>query len=126
MTSVDATGRILAQIREQAGAIAGRPAPAAKPGTTAPPKGTPRPGLQTLVAQRVQAIGAEDPQRRRKAFRIFLESVLVSEMGNELINDPAFHSLVDQVQQAMESDPQLRPAINDAGDYLLSSARQKT
>jgi hypothetical protein len=44
----------------------------------------------TLIAERVRALDPADPDRGRKAFRIFLESVLLAELGEELINDHGF------------------------------------
>lgn len=126
MSGIDSTGKFLRQIAEQVSAIGRQSAPLAKAPVRAQAgrKGPP-PSLQALVVQRVRAIGDEDPQRRRKAFRIFLESILSAELGGQLINDPAFHQMVDNVQQSMEANPELLPAIERAGDFLLASARKK-
>lgn len=127
MSSIDSTGRFLTQMAEQVAALARQSPLKTRSGT--PPRST-RPGQaapdqQAVIAQRVMAIGADDPQRRRKAFRIFLESILSSELGGDLINDPAFHRLVDQVQRTMEGNAELLPAIDRAGAFLLDSARKK-
>jgi hypothetical protein len=79
--------------------------------------------LASFIARRVAAIDREAPDRRRKALRIFLESLLLKEWGNRLLNDPGFHQLVDGVQAQMESDACLRPLMEEAADRLLGPAR---
>lgn len=78
--------------------------------------------LAALVAQRVRSIAPDDPMREKKAFRVFLETVLLSELGQELLGDPAFSTMVDHVQDQMESDPSLAKASLDAARLLLKSA----
>jgi hypothetical protein len=78
--------------------------------------------LASLLAQRVRSIAADDPMREKKAFRVFLETVLLSELGQELLGDPAFPAMVDHVQAQMESDPDLAKASIEAARLLLKSA----
>ncbi|SDJ59296.1 hypothetical protein [Variovorax sp. OV700] len=78
--------------------------------------------LQQMVALRVRALAPEDPQRQRKAFRLFLESVLVQAFGRERLDDRGFDQLVDAVMQQMESDSDLHAALREAGDQLLAEA----
>lgn len=90
--------------------------------TKAPTARRGRPGaedLATALARRIAAIDKSDPDRRRKAFRVFLESVMLDEWGAQLINDPAFHQLVDTVQAQMETSPELRAMMSEAADRLL-------
>jgi hypothetical protein len=75
--------------------------------------------LESLIGQRVKLIGRDDPQRGRKAFRVFLEAVLLSQLGEQLINDPKFYQLLDDVQSAIESDLALRTMVNQATAHLL-------
>lgn len=121
MTSVANIRQIVATIRTQ---LAGR---AAKGGTR--PAGPAQPGTSTAraptdlfahVGERVRAIDRDDPDRGRKAFRIFLESVLVSELDESLVNDPQFYRLVDDIQRQMEADPQVAASIEAAIAHLLS------
>ncbi|HUR88183.1 MAG TPA: hypothetical protein VMZ74_03765, partial [Ramlibacter sp.] len=78
--------------------------------------------LSAVVAQRIRAIPGDDPERERKAFRLFLETVLLSELGETLVNDPSFAVMVDHVQQQMEGDPKLKEASLAAARELLKSA----
>jgi hypothetical protein len=76
--------------------------------------------MGNLIGQRVKALDPDDPKRGKKAFRIFLESVLLAELGETLINDPDFYQMVDDVQQTMEQDPQIADAIGKAVSILLN------
>ncbi|MBV8659152.1 MAG: hypothetical protein JO142_15130 [Burkholderiales bacterium] len=78
--------------------------------------------IGALIARRVKAIRPDDPDRGRKAFRIFLESVLINELGESLINDPGFYDMVDQIQQQMEQHPAITAAMQDAIGKLLKGA----
>jgi hypothetical protein len=77
--------------------------------------------LDSWVAQRVAALTPDDPNRRRKVFRIFLESVLTMEFGTELIGDSGFDQLVEQVLVQMESDPELSALIDAATQALIEA-----
>lgn len=124
MTTIDSTSALVAIIRQQvAGArTTARAGKQAQPGASAAVHKGAR-TLAGLVAQRIGAIGADDPQRNRKAFRAFLESVLLGELGMNLINDPAFYHIVDTVQATMEEDPALVQQIDEAGRLLLAAPR---
>lgn len=78
-----------------------------------------RQGLETLIRKRVNALQADDPQRGRKAMRIFLESVLLGEFGEALINDAGFHQMVDEIQGQMEGDARIAAAMQEAAAQLL-------
>jgi hypothetical protein len=126
MSTIDPSTRILAQIRalalewrQRAGDAAGsRVLDDHQPMSAAD-----RPqDWMAQVARAVVAIEPNDPDRRRKAFRIYLQAVLVRECGIRRADDPGFQDLVDRVQQAMEADPRLRSSIETAGNMLLESA----
>jgi hypothetical protein len=137
MNSIDPASQLTHYLRGQLAALQ-RPAPAdpaaagragiPRTGTTS---SSPRPrteqnepavseDLAGTMARRLATIEATDPDRRRKAFRVFLESVLLDEWGSQLINDPAFQQLVDQVQSQMTSEAQLRTLMGQAADRLLA------
>lgn len=124
MTGVDPTHQLAALIRVQIASLRRRQEAKAgagpRPAATADTAQTP--DLAVVVAQRIRSIDANDPQRERKAFRVFLETVLLSELGQQLVNDPGFVTMVDHVQGQMESDPDLARASLDAARLLLKSA----
>lgn len=98
----------------------------ARAGSVAPgPSGGHRPGasatdLPQLLASRLRTLGDDDPQRRGKAMRVFLESVLTAEMGEAFMASPQFTTVVDRVQRQMEQDAELAPLIERAMDDLLA------
>lgn len=125
MTSIDPTNQLAALIRGQVKTL--RQRQAATKGTRTPVRSgsaAPTTDLATLVAARIGLIDPDDTQKERKALRIFLETVLLSELGQELVTDPAFAQMVDHVQQQMESDPELAHASREAAQLLLKSARR--
>ena len=75
--------------------------------------------LEALIGQRVKQIDPDDPKRGRKAFRVFLESILLSHFGEQLINDPKFYQLVEDVHISIEADSQLREMVDTAIALLL-------
>jgi hypothetical protein len=77
--------------------------------------------LDSLIGLRIKSIAPDDPRRGRKAFRVFLESVLLARFGKDLMHDPKFHELVDNVQSAMEADENIGALVQAAMTLLLSS-----
>lgn len=75
---------------------------------------------RTGVAQRVGTLGRDDPDRRRKAVRIYLESELAREFGAGLLNDPSLPQLLDAVQLRMQEDAETAAAVEALGDLLLT------
>ncbi len=125
MTGLDPANQLAALIRVQVSSLRRRQTAGPELGRRQPATTTPHPpgpDLATVVAQRIRSVARDDPQRERKAFRIFLETVLLSELGQELVSDPTFALMVDHVQSQMESDPDLAKAAGDASRLLLNSA----
>ncbi|WP_133116968.1 hypothetical protein [Paraburkholderia acidicola] len=126
MTRIDSAAQLAALIRQQiansrgAASLRARQPQAGTAGRrTAGESAKPSAGLAATIAQRVAAIDPDDPDRPRKAFRVFLEAVLLSELGQHLANDPAFYQVVSDVQQQMQADPGLSVAIDRASTALL-------
>ncbi|NHZ89932.1 hypothetical protein F2P45_13050 [Massilia sp. CCM 8733] len=128
MAGISSVQQIVATIRAEMSSRVGNsdrrgPAMAEKPAPrTRPAQASAR--MSGLLLQRVAALDQADPERGRKAFRIFLESVLLAEFGEALINDPAFYAMVDQVQLTMEDDPQIAGAIAQAAESLCGDGRK--
>lgn len=77
--------------------------------------------LASIAAERIRGIQPDDPQKNQKAIRIFLESVLLAELGPALSSDPEFARMVDHVQQQLDGVPELALAAQQAADLLLKS-----
>lgn len=72
-----------------------------------------------MLASRVSVIHKDDPDRERKALRVFLEAVLLDEFGAGLADDPRFQEMLDHVQEQFASDPELANAASLAARQLL-------
>jgi len=120
MTSIDPSAQLAALIRSQVSSLK-KTVPRSKHARKPSAQSSEDRDVASLVAQRVSIIDPEDPQRERKAFKIFLESVLIAELGDELANDPAFYTMVEEVQQQMEADPELAQSMQQASRILLNS-----
>jgi len=129
MTRIDTHSALAAVIRRQVKSLA-RPSgsgAASKSGSSLGEGGAatangdlPAGDIATLVARRVSSIDPDDPNRSRKAFRVFLESVLLAEFGSDLINDAGFHQLVEDVHSQMEADRDLAPGMDAAAARMLA------
>lgn len=130
MSTIVGVDQLVAAIQAQLAARVRTPAPAAGAQVRgAAPQAKPRPGkagrydqqnLAGLIALRIRHIAPDDPQRGRKAFRVFLEAVLLSHLGEALVGDPAFFQLVDDVQAALEADTACAAMVDSAIDQLLA------
>lgn len=129
MTAIDPS-RLAAALRRQVSSLAGSARTggagrSARTGSSASRAASPAAAeassgdVAAVVARRVQALDRDDPDRHRKAFRVFLESVLLAEFGPALVNDAGFHRLVDDVQATMQSDRELAAQVREAAVSLL-------
>ncbi|QCX49354.1 hypothetical protein [Ralstonia pseudosolanacearum] len=126
MSSIDPTSKLLAHIRAEA--LTWRrdmSAPTGRNPSASSALNTPRntDDLLARVAQAVVAIDPDDPSRKRKAFRIYLGSVLANELGLHVLNDPGFDDLIGRAQDSMEQNAQLHAAMERAGALLLETAK---
>lgn len=121
MTRVGATDQLAALIRAQLSRSRKSGAQVGNKGASAANRTSATPELARTIAQRIQAIPADDPQREQKALRMYLESVLLTELGPALVNDPAFHLMVDQVQARIENDPEIARTAAQAARALLAT-----
>jgi hypothetical protein len=79
-------------------------------GGNAAPRASPQ-NVREAVRQRLRALDPADPRHAAKATRVFVESVLVAEFGDSLINDPKFRELIDDVAATMLADTALAGAL---------------
>jgi hypothetical protein len=121
-TPIGTVGNLVKVIRTQLSAVSVKPAPrrnaGARRGGQASPYAPDK--LEALIELRVRKLARDDPRRGAKAFRVFLEAVLLSHFGDELVNDPQFFQLVDDVHHAMDSEPQCQRMVATAIAHLLS------
>lgn len=124
MISISNVQQIVAVIRQQQATRAALLEPRLRRNEgagTAAAKSAPR-DIAALITQRIKAIDRDDPNRGRKTFRVFVESILLSELGEDLINDAQFYRIVDDVQQQMEADPSTQSSVSAAIEELVKQA----
>ncbi|GAB3775770.1 hypothetical protein GCM10028796_52180 [Ramlibacter monticola] len=120
MGTIVPSQRLAAAVRAQLAPLQERAA--ARPGIGAPAEGTRRKPHEVSVAmaRRIAALAPEDPDRPRKAVRIYLEAELAREFGAGLLNDPQFPALLDAVQERMQEDAQTAGAVAALARLLLA------
>ncbi len=123
MTRINPSASLIARIRLQLGSAESlrafrakvardRHADASTPATSSQ-------DLTATVIGRVAHIDRNDPDRERKALRIFLEAVLLAELGAGLAEDPRFQDMLDHVQRQFTEDAELSLAASEAARHLL-------
>jgi hypothetical protein len=123
MTPIDPAGRLAAVMRGQVAALRRKlPARGAAHRATRKGGGSDEPDFASLVAHRIAALDPHDPAREHKAVRIYLESVILAELGSGLANDPAFPAMMDDIHRQMALDAQLVRALAQAASVLLGRA----
>ncbi len=60
--------------------------------------------LRRTVGRRVGSVSDNDPAFHQKTAILFVESVLLDQFGENLVNAPAFRELVEQVSTTMIQD----------------------
>jgi len=115
MTTISPLQQILAQIRT---ALAERTRTAPQRGSEAraPTPADRLKELQGNIRSGLAALDLRSVEGRSSARRVFLESVLLSEFGARLANDPKFPELVAQVQAAIDDQESLRKQL----DHLVT------
>jgi len=124
MSAIDASQRLALLLRSQVSAFQAPPR-GQRARTDAPAAPGQPPDLAAVVAQRIQALSRDDPNRRRKALRIFLESLLLEHLGSDLLRDSAFADMVDAVQGQMEADREIAAAASSLSDLLLAESDRR-
>jgi hypothetical protein len=119
MTPIAPGQRLAAALRPQVGGV--RQGAARQAGASPAAQASRRSArsVSAGMAQRIAAIAPDDPDRPRKAVRIYLEAELAREFGPGLLNDPEFPTLLDAVQQRMQEDAQTAGAVDALGRLLL-------
>lgn len=118
MTTIDPSSPIALALQSQVAALKERARTKGSPASHA--GSAERGAISGTLAQRMQAIAPDDPHRRQKAVRLFLQAELVREFGDALLNDPQFGTMLDAVQGQMAQDEITAAAVTALGDLLLA------
>ena len=68
--------------------------------------------LDADVRRRVEPIGRDAPDRRKRILRALLESCVARTFGAAAPSDPGFRHVIDQAHDAMQSNPELSAAMD--------------
>jgi hypothetical protein len=117
VTTIDPRQSLVAALQSQLAPLRQRARTRSSAARAAPGAGQ---AAAASMAQRLEAIAAADPDRRRKAVRVYLECELAREFGAPLLNDPQFPQMLDAVQEQMQQDAQVAAAVHALGDLLLA------
>ena len=79
-------------------AVGGRPLPRIEGRPVAPT-------LRQTLARRIRSMDARDPQFQEKATALFVESILTTEFGEDLVNDAGFRQMIRDVALTMRTEP---------------------
>lgn len=69
--------------------------------------------LRQRVVERVRALDPDDPRRPGKARRIFLESVLAWEFGDDILQDNRLDELLAHIEQGFEAAPEMTDQLDE-------------
>lgn len=72
--------------------------------------------VRQQVLEALNGISPEEPSRQQKAMRVFVEKILLWRFGQELVADPAFRRLVDELAVEMLDEPVVREALEGLCD----------
>lgn len=63
--------------------------------------------LRHKIAEAVDILDPDDPRRKQKVVRIFVENTLSWKFGAEVMNGPGFTTLVDDISEALAGEADL-------------------
>jgi hypothetical protein len=124
MEPVNNIAQVMQALRRQMAANLERLGQSGKPaGQAGALSGTPsqrvQPTVRQAMARRIRSIDPDDPGFLEKAALVFVESVLLAEFGEKLLNDPEFRDLATQVQSAMISNTEIRDDLQRLTQQIL-------
>ncbi len=108
MSRIDGLTQVMELLRRQLSATKSGPSVKKRAAAHRPPltKASPQ-ALKQRIEERLRGLDLSG-QGERHAARIFLESVLTWEFGEELANDPNFGQMVAEIDQLIQSNEELR------------------
>lgn len=108
MDSIGNVSRLLESLRKQvleAKGQTGKPVKTANVGKSNTPSSCHDINeLRQRVRNKLCAIDAAEAKAPHKGMHVFLETVLLWEFGDKLLEDPKFYSLLEDMQRDIESD----------------------
>jgi len=68
--------------------------------------------LESLLAQRLAGLDRRTPEGLSAATRAFVEAALITEFGQELLADPGFGALLEDIAASLRADPEVRSRLD--------------
>jgi hypothetical protein len=68
--------------------------------------------LRTRLHERLRKLDRADPRHLHKAKRVFLETVLAQEFGNDLLLDRRLEDMLDSIQETISANAELDARFN--------------
>ena len=68
--------------------------------------------LRTRLHERLRTLDRNDPRRLNKAKRVFFETVLAQEFGNDLLLDQRLDDMLNSIQETISSNAELDARFN--------------
>lgn len=75
--------------------------------------------LREKVRDRLRSLNPDEPQHRNKAVRIFLESVILWEFGEDIAPSAELAEIVTSISSEMDAHPTLRNNLHSLVDELI-------
>lgn len=75
--------------------------------------------LKRRITERLRTVESSDPRREQKVRRVFLESVLAWEFGDNLLQDSRIDDLLDNIQETISASTDVSRQL----DELLAQLR---
>ncbi len=123
MTTISPYSQLLAAIRAQRQGASSSAASASRMRRAGESRalvgGEPAQGAIAALSSRVMALRGDDPLRRHKALRMFVEASLLDGFGAAHVSAPDFQELVDRTTLTLEAEPELQPLLKEALQELL-------
>ena len=79
------------------------------------------PSLRQTLARRIRSLDPDEPQFRERAVALLVESILVSEFGEGMINDSGFRVLIRDVAATLVAEPAIAADLADLLTELRAS-----
>jgi hypothetical protein len=64
--------------------------------------------LRALIHDRIKSLDPQETQYQHKAKRLFLESVMAWEFGNDIVRDQEFSDMIADIQETLETTPEIK------------------
>lgn len=121
MTRIEPGQRLADLLRSQVASLRPRTADPLRAGSVSGPQPSAT-HAAAVAAGRIRRLAPDDPERKHKAVRIFLESFFLQELGAQLAGDPSFPEMLRVVEERMRADRQIASAADELADLLVAAS----